>query len=307
MVNNHNRINGNMRVLVLGAYGMLGHRLLLQLTKRHDVNGTCRRIKEAIPDSFLPRELLIEGVDANIFASVAGCVSKTDPDAVVNCIGIVKQSYLAGSPVPSIIINSLFPHQLAGLCAERGIRVLHFSTDCVFSGKKGNYGLDDLHDAVDLYGKTKSLGELDRTEGVTIRSSIIGRELDSSNGLLEWFASQRGKKVRGFTNAIFSGFTTNEMANVVESVLDKTGLGGVYQVASAPISKFDLLVLVKKILDLNVVVEPHSNFYCNRSLDGTRFEVEAGYAPPSWENMIGAIAKDWCVYDELRMGFNEGV
>ena len=128
-----------MRVLVLGAYGMLGHRLLLQLIRRYEVSGTCRTIKETIPDSFLPRKSLIEGVDANDFSSVSRCIVVTDPDAVINCIGIIKQSSLAKSHVPSILINSLFPHQLADLCVEHGIRVLHFSTDCVFSGKKGGW------------------------------------------------------------------------------------------------------------------------------------------------------------------------
>ena len=282
---------------------MLGHRLLLQLIRRYEVSGTCRTIKETIPDSFLPRKSLIEGVDANDFSSVSRCIVETDPDAVINCIGIIKQSSLAKSHVPSILINSLFPHQLAELCVEHGIRVLHFSTDCVFSGKKGGYGLYDEHDAKDLYGRTKSLGELDENEGVTIRSSIIGRELDSSHGLMEWLVSNRGKTVRGFSSAIFSGFTTHEMANIVEIVLNRPDLKGIQQVASTPISKFDLITMISRSLQLNVTVEPYSDFRCDRSLNGSEFELGTGYRPPSWEPMIGAMAKDWYAYDELRRRF----
>jgi dTDP-4-dehydrorhamnose reductase len=276
---------------------------MLQLASGYEVLGTCRRIKESVPDRFLPREMLVEGIHANDLPSVIRCISKVEPDTIVNCIGIVKQSNLAHSPVPSILINSLFPHQLAEICNERQIRVIHFSTDCVFSGRKGRYGLNDFHDAEDLYGRTKSLGELNETEGVTIRSSIIGRELESSNGLLEWLASNKGKKVHGFTKAIFSGFTTHEMANIVKSILAHPQLRGTYQVASTPISKFDLICAVATHLGLDVAIEPYADFHCDRSLDGSLFECETGYEPPSWKRMIEDMAKDWYAYDELRGGF----
>jgi dTDP-4-dehydrorhamnose reductase len=289
--------------MVLGAYGMLGHRLLLQLASKYEVLGSCRRIKEWVPDSFLPRRLLIEGVEATCFDTVKQCTLDFDPDVVVNCIGIVKQSSLAKSPVPSILINSLFPHQLAELCADRRIRTIHFSTDCVFSGSKGNYGLGAIHDAIDLYGRSKSLGELSESEGITIRSSIVGRELDSSHGLLEWLASNHGKKVRGFTNAIFSGFTTHEMANIVDLVITRNELKGVHQVASTPISKFDLLSLLVNMLKLEIEIDPFPDFYCDRSLDGHEFEAKYGYEAPTWKCMIDTIAKDWYAYDDLKKGF----
>jgi len=299
-IKNGYHVTSRTRVVVLGAYGMLGHRLLLQLAHKHDVKGTCRRINERIPDNFLPRDLLFEGVDATGMQSVANCFSRFEPDVAVNCIGIVKQSELAKSPVPSITINSLFPHLVAELCAENGIRLVHFSTDCVFSGTKGNYRLSDPHDAQDLYGRTKSLGELDEKEGFTIRSSIVGRELESSHGLVEWLVSNRGKKVKGFTKAIFTGLTTHEMANVVGTILERPGLRGVRQVASEAISKFDLLSLIAKELALGIKVEPYPEYFCDRSLDGSLFQKETGYVAPAWKDMIASMAKDWSSYDAMK-------
>lgn len=289
-----------MRILVLGAYGMLGHRLFIELGRDHEVRGTCRRIiDDGLHAGLVPADRLISGVDAERFESAAEAISGTAPDAVVNCIGIVKQLKEALDPVKSVRVNSLFPHLLADECVRRGIRLVHFSTDCVFSGRKGVYAEDDPPDPVDLYGKSKLAGELHGEGAVTIRTSLVGRELGSSNGLVEWFLRNRGGKVKGYTNAVFSGFTTAEMARVVWKVLeDRPGMSGVWHVASKPISKYDLLMLVNEKMGLGIEMEQEELPRTDRSLDGSRFEKETGYSPPSWEAMVDGLASEAPQYED---------
>lgn len=288
-----------MRVLVLGAYGMLGHRLLLELGRGEEAFGTCRSLAQGgTAARLIPADLLVPGVDAARFESVAKAISSTSPDAVVNCIGVVKQLKEAHDPVVSELINSTFPHLLAEECARRGARLVHFSTDCVFSGTKGMYTEEDVPDPIDLYGRTKLAGEV-RAEGcVTLRTSLIGRELGSANGLVEWFLRNRGGRVKGYTNAVFSGFTTTEMARVVRKVLtERPRMSGVWHVASKPISKYDLLMLVNERMGLRTEIEEEALPRVDRSLDGRRFGSETGYSPPSWEAMVGEMALESHQYE----------
>jgi dTDP-4-dehydrorhamnose reductase len=220
---------------------------------------------------------------------------------MINCIGIVKQAEAAKDPVTSIEINALFPHRLARLCQERGIRLIHISTDCVFSGRKGDYSENDLSDAEDLYGRTKFLGEVSGKGCLTLRTSMIGREIETSNGLIEWFLSQEGKTIDGYTGAIFSGFTTNALAEIITNIIYKQSeLHGVWHVASAPISKFDLLLLVKQIYGLNIKIEPNQSVVCDRSLNADRFRKTTGFVPPTWHDMIEQMYRDPTPYSELR-------
>jgi len=281
------------RLLVLGGSGMLGHRIWLHLQARYDTWVTLRRPKEAFREFGLFAEAkVIEGLAASDFASLEECISSVRPNVVINCIGIVKQIKEAADPIPSITINSLLPHQVARICERMGARLIHFSTDCVFSGRRGRYKEDDTADAVDLYGRTKYLGEIrDRPSAITLRTSIVGKEIDSAHGLIEWFLRQEGKRVRGFKKAIFTGLTTNEMARVVEMLIEQQpAASGLWHVASEPISKFDLLTLVKQRLKLAVEMEEDCEFDCDRSLDGERFNKTFGYRPPGWPNMIDEMA-----------------
>jgi len=283
-----------MKILLMGAYGMLGHELLLRLKGDHDIYGTCKEVRRESPwSSVIEDGRLIAGVRAEKMDTVALALKKSKPDVVINCIGIVKQAKAATDPIASISINSLFPHLLAGECSNLNARLIHFSTDCVFSGKKGMYFVNDLSDAEDLYGKTKFLGEVGGKGSLTIRSSIIGRELGTRNGLLEWFLSQRGRSVKGYKNAIFSGFTTLEMSNIVSMILkEHEGLEGIWQIASNPISKYDLLSLINREMGLDIQIEPDDSVVCDRSLDGSDFSSKTGYRPPSWEDMIKEMVKD---------------
>jgi dTDP-4-dehydrorhamnose reductase len=213
----------------------------------------------------------------------------------------VKQDSAALDPLTSISINALFPHRLAVICRAANARLIHLSTDCVFSGRKGNYVEEDSSDAEDIYGKTKYLGEVAGTGCLTLRTSMIGRELGGCHGLLEWFLSQQGKTVRGFRRAIFSGFTTRALSETIASIIaDQPQLDGIWHLAAAPISKFELLTLIKEKGGLHVQIEPDDTFSCDRSLNGTRFRNATCFVAPTWSDMISELFKDTTPYTELR-------
>lgn len=276
-----------MRILILGGDGMLGHQLLKSLCPRHDVKVTLRQDMTVYRgyEIFSP-ENSYAGVDVRSLGRLIEVLAEFRPEAVVNAVGIVKQRPDAKECIPSLEINALLPHRLALLCRGIGARLIHLSTDCVFSGKKGKYLEEDLSDAYDLYGKTKYLGEVRESNSLTLRTSIIGRELSRHTSLLDWFLAQTGS-VKGFTKAIYTGFTTIEMSRIIEKMLlDHPLASGVYHVSSEPINKFDLLQLIKVTFGHNVEILPCDEFVCDRSLDSSRFREEFGYIPPDWPKMI---------------------
>ncbi|HEX7956094.1 MAG TPA: SDR family oxidoreductase [Pyrinomonadaceae bacterium] len=291
-----------MKVLILGGSGMLGHKLWQTLSRRFDARATFRQSPAAYArlGLFDPARS-VGGVTAHDFDSVVRALAAARPAAVVNCVGIVKQDAAAKDPYQSIAVNALFPHRLAQACAAAGARLIHLSTDCVYTGRRGNYSEADASDAEDIYGRTKWLGEVDYPHALTLRTSMIGRELAGAHGLVEWFLSQRGKRVRGFRRAVFSGFTTQALAEIIGDVIaDHESLSGVRHVAAEPINKFDLLTLVNAAYGAGIDIEPDEEFFCDRSLDGSRFQSETGFAPPSWPEMIERMARDETPYEEIR-------
>ena len=267
------------KILILGVAGMLGHALFTEFSQRDNFAVTATaRSAEGLSQWFGP-ELLSNirgGVDAHNADSIPRVLDDVKPDVVINCIGIIKQLPEARDPVTSISINSLFPHRLAAACKTVGARLIHFSTDCVFSGRKGMYTEDDEPDAMDLYGRTKLLGEVIYPYCITLRTSIIGHELQGKFGLIEWFLAQEGK-VRGYTHAIYSGFPTVEIANIINKyVIPNTALSGLYHVSSAAISKNDLLTLVAEKYKKEITIEPYGEYYQNRALDSGRFRAATG-------------------------------
>lgn len=275
-------------VLVLGASGMLGSAVLRLLAGSdvHQALGTVRsgRAARLLPAELRPR--LIEGVDVEQFDSLARAFDIAKPDVVVNCVGVVKQLAEADDPLTALPINSLLPHRLARLCGLAGARLVHVSTDCVFSGAKGGYTETDFPDANDLYGRSKYLGEVDYPHAVTLRTSIIGHELEGARSLLCWFLAQTGT-VRGFTRAVFSGLPTVELARVMRDfVLPQPLLHGLYHVSAAPIDKFQLLGLVAKAYGKQIEIQPHHDFQIDRSLDSSRFQAATGYRPPAWPELV---------------------
>lgn len=295
-----------MKVLVLGGEGMLGHKVFQVLSSRFatfatfvDPDGPWRTFPQY---AGCAPERLLGGVDALRFETVAQAVEAVRPDAVVNCVGIVKQVEQVSDAVLTITLNALLPHQLAALCETLGARLVHVSTDCVFSGRKGSYTEDDLPDPEDLYGRSKLLGEVDRPGCLTIRTSIFGRDYLKQTALLEWFLSNRGGRVKGYRNAIYTGFPTQVLARIIGDLLsDQPTLSGLVHVASTPISKYDLLVMLNEAMGLDIEIEPYDDPPCDRSLSAARFVAATGYAIPSWPEMVAEVAADPTPYDEWRL------
>jgi dTDP-4-dehydrorhamnose reductase len=272
---------------------MLGHVVAERFDANFELHLGVRDVERA-------RRLGVPGeahaVDALDPAGAAALVERLRPAAVVNAIGLVKQLDEASRPVPAITVNSLLPHVLADAAARTGARLLHVSTDCVFSGAlapPAAYTEDDLPDAQDLYGRTKLLGEVSAPPALTLRTSIIGRELERASGLMEWFAGQQGATVNGFTNAIFSGLTTKALAAVMaELLVDHPDLTGVYQVSADPIDKYALLVRLRAALGVDCEIRPVDEPRINRALDSSRFRAATGIAIPSWDEMLAEYDKE---------------
>lgn len=281
-----------MRILILGGDGMLGHQLLKHFASTHEVRVTVRQeLQTYAPFRLFNLANTFDRVDVRSFEGVSAVLTRFRPDAIVNAVGIVKQRAEAKAAIPSLEINSLFPHRLALLCREKAIRLVHMSTDCVFSGRAGNYKETDIADAEDLYGRSKLLGEVCDAPCVTLRTSMIGRELSRKTSLLEWFLAQRNS-IKGFRQAIFSGFTTIEMARILDHLLTSfPNASGLYHVSSAAISKYDLLNLVRTRLKLDIKIVPDEQFTCNLSLDSTHFRNDFSYTPPTWESMVDEFAE----------------
>ncbi|MGH7029005.1 MAG: sugar nucleotide-binding protein, partial [Stellaceae bacterium] len=269
---------------------MLGHRLLIDLARRHQVTGAIRGPAQRWRDHPILRgHRLISGWDAAAPDSILPLLDRERPGVAINCVGIIKQVKEASDPVASIAINALWPHRLAAACRERRIRLVHFSTDCVFSGERGPYAEDDVADARDLYGRTKLLGETAQPGCLTLRSSIIGHELRGGSGLLEWFIGRHGATASGFSGALYSGLTTNEMAAIIGRIVEEfLDLDGLWHVASTPIDKFTLLAKLNAAYGLGIALDRDESFRCDRRLDGGRFAAATGIVPAGWDDMIAA-------------------
>lgn len=279
-------------MLVLGAAGMLGHKLCQVAGSSFDVYGTFRRSVPDIPYVYEKTTAILD-VDVTRHDSLERAVSAARPNVVVNAVGVVKQLPLAKDPITSIQVNSLLPHVLARMASDRGFEVVHVSTDCVFSGKKGGYTEGDIPDPIDLYGRSKLLGELEGPRVLTLRTSIVGRELQSQNGLVEWFLSQRGRTVSGFANAIYSGLTTEALARIIVNLLhSKPSLEGLWHVSSVAISKYELLRKLNIAFATGTEILRDDSFFCDRSLESARFWVATGLPRPRWDDMISSMASD---------------
>ena len=294
-----------MKILVLGGEGMLGHKMYQTLLSRWPDTGCT--VRGSLDEPFYRRIALfrqgtvLEKADAMDFPALGRRMRDITPDVIVNCIGVIKQREEGKAAVPSITLNALLPHALAEYAREWGGRVVHFSTDCVFSGRRGRYTESDSSDAEDLYGRSKYLGEVAAENALTLRTSIIGRELSHFRSLLEWFLGQKGNTVRGFRRVIYSGVTTNYLAGRVgDIVADHPGLSGLYQVASPPISKHDLLCLLRDAFNLDVEIMPDEQEVSDRSMIADRFRRATGYLRPEWPDLVSQLASDSSPYEKWR-------
>lgn len=278
-----------IRLVVLGATGMLGNAVLRFFASKvnFEVHGTVRDLSSVRElHNLAPRAQFMKGVDVIDLDSLTRMFATIQPDVVINCIGIVKQLADANDPLIALPINSLLPHRLARLAQVSGSRLVHMSTDCVFSGSQGNYVESDMPDAYDLYGRSKFLGEVDYPNAITLRTSIIGHELAGNRSLIDWFLSQTGE-VHGYTNAIFSGLPTIEIAQIIhDHVIPNPDLHGLYHVSAAPINKFDLLSLVAKEYGKEIKVIEKNDFVIDRSLNSDRFKTATGFKPDTWAQLI---------------------
>lgn len=291
------------RVLILGGAGMLGHRLWLSFKDQFETTITLRQpIINYERFKIFDRAHTLDNIDVSNLKNLEYCFEKIKPHVVINSIGIIKQLKEAKDPIPSIKTNALFPHELAKMAERFQSKLIHISTDCVFSGAKGNYSEDDFADAKDLYGCTKYLGEASTSSALTIRTSIIGRGLTSQVSLVDWLLSQPSRTtVKGYTNAIFTGFPTNNLAQIFAWLIqDHPQLSGLYHLASPPITKYDLLKKLQKAFHLDIEITPFDDFHCDRSLNGSRFNKATGFIPPSWDEMIEGLAKENSFYQELK-------
>lgn len=280
-----------MTILILGGSGMLGHTLYRHFRNKTNTKVTLRQDEQAYTQYhlFRPKECYFK-INAMNMIDVVNVIENTEPSVIINAIGRIKHRSDIDDHLKTIELNAAFPHRLSITAKAVGARVIHMSTDCVFDGKKGAYTEDDLSNATDSYGKTKALGELQEKHTVTLRTSIIGPELHHHTSLLDWVLAQSGT-IRGFTKAIYTGFTTIEMARIIERVIARPDASGLYQVASNPITKYDLLCLINKHFDLDLDITHYDDFECYRDLVGTRFNSEFDYEPPSWDAMIQEVSE----------------
>ena len=277
-----------MKILVLGASGMIGSTVIRVMSERSDyeVSGTVR--SESMKRFFSApiAKRMVAGVDVENQDSLVRVLNQLRPDVVVNCAGLTKHKPEADDLLEAIQINTLMPHRLANLCELIGARLIHISTDCVFSGEKGGYIESDFADARDVYGKSKALGEIDYPNTITLRISTIGHELNSTYGLLDWFLSQ-GKQCKGYNRAIFSGLPTIVFAQIIRDVvIPHKNISGLYHVASQPINKYDLLGLIAKVYGKSIQILPDDRLVIDRSLNANKFLVATGYVAPEWPELI---------------------
>ncbi len=291
-----------MRVLILGGGGMLGHKLSQLYSQKFETWVTVRTgFRDYERFRLFDEKRTLGGVDAFDFATVERAFELAQPDVVINAVGVIKQLQTAKDPITALTINSLLPHRLAALCRASGARLITLSTDCIFNGRRGMYTEDDISDAEDLYGRTKYLGEATGDSCLTLRTSIIGRELGTAHSLVEWFLQNRGGKIKGFTQAIYTGFPTIIMAEIIADVmLRHPNLSGLHHVSSEPIDKYELLCLIRDAYGIEIQIEPDADFKIDRSLDSARFREATGFRPLAWPEMIRAMAADPTPYDEWR-------
>jgi dTDP-4-dehydrorhamnose reductase len=293
-----------LRVLILGASGMIGHRMWATLGERHEAIGVLRRTElgplASIPGIDLKNAIL--GIEIQNISKLTKIIEETKPDIVLNCIGIVKQLKDSSDHLKSITLNALFPHQLAKVCADNNARMIQFSSDCVFDGKKGYYKESDLPNDQDLYGRTKAMGEVDYLKNVlTMRTSSIGREVFPHGGLIEWFIGNSGKSITGYKKAIYSGFPSKRLGNIIaDYIIPNSTLSGIVHVAGTPIDKFSLLNMIKDHFQLKIEILANDQVSIERSLNYEHFSKITGFVAPSWKEMMKDLEVDFEIYESIR-------
>lgn len=279
----------------MGATGLIGSYIFNYLSSKttHDVFGTIRSPHDIRYFNQKKQTHITANIDASNAIEVLSVFKKVKPEVVVNCIGLTKHVETGSDPLQMIELNAIWPHKLAKLCTEYAARLIHISTDCVFSGKRGNYSEADIPDADNLYGRTKILGEINYGGHLTLRTSTIGHEFHTTYGLLEWFLAQ-DKECQGFSKAIFSGLPSVVFAEVIKDyVLPSPRLEGLYQVSAEPIDKYELLKLIASIYGKKIEIKQDREFTIDRSLNHEKFKAATGYVPAAWPELIETMYKNY--------------
>lgn len=291
-----------MKVLILGANGMLGRKILQELKRKFDVVGTVNlpKVNKTNVNLTYGCYIFSEILASNI-GRISNILDSEKPEIVINCIGITDQQLCEKQPAEAFSVNAFFPHQLACLTLERNIRLIHFSSDAVFSGNKGKpYSEDDMPDAKDIYGRSKFLGEINTPNAITLRGSIIGHNYNKKTGLVDWCMANKRGEINGYCHALFSGLTTSEMAKLVRNIIEKWHyLQGIWHVSGDYISKYALLCMINQIYDLQINIKCNQKYCCDRRLDSVRFQRITGWRPKSWQQMINEMQSDF-----LADGYN---
>lgn len=285
-----------MRVLVLGGSGMLGHVVARDLSQRFDVWTTDRGDSGLVSlHTGIPTERIITGFNALSRDSLSQAVQASSPDWIVNCIGLIKQAPEVGDQQLLEALNVSLPRTLADLGSSGSFRLLHVSTDCVFSGLKGtSYSESDIPDARDPYGRAKALGEMELGDkALIVRTSCVGPEIQRSFGLLEWFLSQPPGVVGGFSHALWSGLPTVTLAAALGTFIARSQeLSGTYHVASNPIDKASLLRLISMELGNRWEIVDVDEPRLDRSLDASKVRSEIGLDPGTWPELVQDLVED---------------
>lgn len=284
-----------MKILILGASGMLGNTLFRSLSNKYEVIGTLRNYQGLERFFATDKHKLFCGVDICNSGNIEQVFSFYRPDVIINCVGIIKQLQASKLYHDSVYVNSFLPHELLKICEIHGAKLIHFSTDCVFSGKHGGYLESDFADADDLYGRSKYLGEVGyNSNAITLRTSIIGHELNSNKSLVDWFLSQNNS-VNGYKNAIFSGLPTVEVARILSEYIlpNISNLSGLYHLSVDAIDKFSLLKIIANHYSKKIDIVEDYNLKIDRSLNSAIFQQVTGYVPPTWNELITLMYQDY--------------
>lgn len=279
-----------MKILITGIDGMIGHKIAQSLSQDFYVIGSTRKNIKPLDlginkCKLVKHDFLIDDTEKFL--------ENIKPDVIINCVGITIRRGININIVNTKLINSDLPHIFNNWVEKNNKKLIHFSSDCVFDGKHGNYLEHSKKNAQDIYGRTKSMGEINGEKSLTIRCSIIGREIFNYTELFEWLYSMKNKSIHGYKNVIYSGVTSNWMGNLVKDILkNNIELSGLYNISSIPISKYDLLVKLSKAFNLGVKITCNTNIKSNKVLISKKFTEITGVNPPSWDDLIVDFKED---------------
>ena len=286
------------RILIFGCSGMLGHKILQKLCENKYFFITCvYRNKKKI--NFLRKKnIKFKKINKSLnFKFLKNLFNKNKFDYVINCIGVIKQKKNVNKK-KLFFLNSEFPKKIAEFSNKYDFKFIHFSTDCVFSGKKGSYKETDKKDAKDLYGISKIKGEPKKNNKrvLTLRTSFIGHEINSKDSLLDWFVYNKNEIVNGYNKAYFSGLTNLEISKIVNKIISKNNFkSGLFHLAGNRIDKFRLLKIINKIYKLKKIIKKDSSIKIDRSLQNYKFCKNFKFKTKKWNKLIKELNNDYLI------------